>query len=117
MQLYIQNMFSIVKTQRAYCAKYRVRKAPSDNTIRRLYQKFITTGNLCNASHPRRRPRGCDENIKAIQGQRHPSPVFLTQNNIDLKLFHYKIQFTHRISSIEKPRRVDYVNFVLTNRR
>ncbi|XP_018315542.1 uncharacterized protein [Mycetomoellerius zeteki] len=40
-QLYIQNNFSIVKTQRAYRAKYRVKKAPSDHTIRHLHQKFL----------------------------------------------------------------------------
>ncbi|KYQ46877.1 hypothetical protein ALC60_14119 [Trachymyrmex zeteki] len=75
-QLYIQNNFSIVKTQRAYRAKYRVKKAPSDHTIRHLHQKFLGTGNLGNASHRgRRRPRRSDENIEAVQVSVQRSPT------------------------------------------
>lgn len=31
----------------------------------------------------------------------------------DLKLFPYKIQLTHRLLPIDKPRRLDYANFVV----
>lgn len=129
-QFYIQNMFSIVKTQRAYRAKYGVRTAPSDHTIRRLHKKFIATGNLGNASHQgRRRPRRSDENIEAVQvsdqtspttsGRRRSSQLEIPRTslrriiNFDLKLFPYKIQVTNRLLPIDKPRRVDYANFAV----
>jgi len=129
-QLYIQNMFSIVKTQHAYRAKYRVRKVSSDHTIRRLHQKCITIGSLSNVSHRgRRRPRRSDENIEAIQASVETSPTTSGRrrswqlgiprtslrriNNVHLKLFPYKIQLTNGLLPINKPRRLDYANFVV----
>ena len=40
-QLYIENKFSIVLTKRAWKNKNKVKTSPGDNTIRRLYAKFM----------------------------------------------------------------------------
>jgi len=95
-----------------------------------LHQKFITTGNLGNASHQgRRRPRRSDENIEAVQAsiERLPtksshhrsSQLGISRTSLrriirdDLKLFPYKIQVTLRFLPIDKPRLLDYANFVV----
>lgn len=57
--LYIENSRSIVLTQRAYRKKYRGKKAPSDNTIRRFVSNFFehgTVGDRQHAVHQRPRP-------------------------------------------------------------
>jgi len=44
----VENGRSIVKTQRAYRRKYRGKKAPSDNTIRHLAERFFKHGSVAN---------------------------------------------------------------------
>ena len=74
-QLYIQNNFSIVLTKRAWKNKNKVKTSPGDNTIRRLYAKFISSGSVGNASHlSRQRPRRSDENIGAVRASVAETP-------------------------------------------
>ena len=74
-QLYIENKFSIVLTKRAWKNKNKVKTSPGDNTIRRLYAKFISSGSVGNASHlSRQRPRRSDENIDAVRASVAETP-------------------------------------------
>lgn len=67
-ELYIQNQKSIVLTQRAYRRKYPRQKAPEPATIRAIYSKFTSTGDLNNVKRTTisRRARS-DANINAVR--------------------------------------------------
>ena len=75
-QLYIQNNFSIVLTQRAFRKKNKVKSAPVKNTIKSLYAKFVNTGSLSNASHAsRQRTSRSDKNIEAVRASIEETPT------------------------------------------
>lgn len=129
-QLYIQNNFSIVKTQRAFRKKNKVKSAPSKNTIKHLHQNFLSSGNLSNAKRPsRRRPRRSDENIEVVRASVERSPTTLGRRRAaqlgtsrrtleriihdDLHIFPYKIQVTQLLLPTDKPHRLDYAKFVV----
>lgn len=124
-QLYIQNNFSIVQTQREYRKIKKVKTAPTDVTIRRFYAKFIDHGNLNDASHASRmRTSRSDENIALVQASVDATPTTSTKRRskelnipettlrriirIDLKLFPYKIQMAHKLNPADYVRRVNY---------
>lgn len=67
-ELYIQNQKSIVLTQRAYRRKYPQYKAPEPATIRAIYSKFTSTGDLSNVKRTTiaRRARS-EANINAVR--------------------------------------------------
>lgn len=67
-ELYIENKKSIVRTQRAFRAKYPRRKAPGSKTIRANYSKFMSNGNLCDISPQVRQRKGRSaENIALVK--------------------------------------------------
>lgn len=129
-QLYIQNNFSIVKTKRAFRAKNKVKSAPGDNTIRRLYAKFMNSGNVNNASHSsRQRTRRSDENIEAVRASVEADPRTSSYHrsqelgiarttlrriiHSDLKMFPYKIQIAQKLNPADYPRRLDYAKWCI----
>lgn len=129
-QLYIQNNFSIVKTKRAFRKKNKVKSAPGDNTIRRLYAKFVENGNLGNASHAsRRRTKRTDENIEAVRASVEAEPrtsalrrsreLGLARETArliirkDLKLFPYKIQMAQKLNPADYVRRLNYAKWCI----
>ncbi|KAL7723793.1 hypothetical protein ACLKA6_000408 [Drosophila palustris] len=127
-QLYIQNNFSIVKTKRAFRAKNKVKSAPGDNTIRRLYAKFVNSGNVSNANHSsRQRTRRSDENIEAVRASIEADPrtssyhrsqelgiARTTLRRIihgDLKVYPYKIQMAQKLNPDDYTRRLQYAKW------
>nr|CAH7751173.1 unnamed protein product [Callosobruchus chinensis] len=86
-QLYIQNNFSIVKTQRAWRKNKKVKSAPSKNTIKRLHGRFLPSGTVGNPRRPnKKRPRRSEETIAAVQAsveapRRHEHPVCVVLQN------------------------------------
>lgn len=107
-ELYIKNQKSIVLTQRAYRAKYPRRKAPEAKTIRSLYSKFTTSGDLRNVHRQtiKRRARS-DTNIALVREHVAKNPNFsirdcamalsMSRSSLqrilkdDLKLMPYKV--------------------------
>lgn len=56
------------QTQRAYRRKYPRQKAPEQKTIRAIYSKFTSTGNLSDVKRPTRSRRArSDTNINAVR--------------------------------------------------
>nr|CAH7728865.1 unnamed protein product [Callosobruchus chinensis] len=129
-QLYIENNFSIVKTQRAWQKNKKVKSAPSTNTIKRLHRRLLSSGTVANPRRPnKKRPRRSEESIAAeqasieawprISGVRHSAELGIPRTTLrrilrdDFKLFPYKIQVTHRLLPTDKPCRLEYANFVV----
>lgn len=128
-QLYIQNNFSNVQTQRAFRKKFNVKSAPDVKTIKKLYAKFIS-GGLRDASHAsRKRTSRSRENIDAVRASVERSPrtsgvrrslqmgiprtTLRRIMRIDLGIFPYKIQLAHQLKPPDKVRRLNYGNWVV----
>lgn len=110
--------------------KNKIRSAPTKVTIKRLYEKFVSCGNLSNAKRPnKKRPRRSDENISAVRTSVETSPRTSSRRrsahlgiarttprriiHSDLALYPYKIQVTNKILPEDKPRRMNYAKFVI----
>lgn len=76
-ELYIENQKSIVRTQRAFRRKFPRQKPPDPKTIRTLYSKFISTGNLNDVLRLtiHRRAR-CNVNIALVRDDVARNPNF-----------------------------------------
>jgi len=100
---------SIIKTQRAYCKLYSVRKAPGKITIMKLVAKFRSVGSVLDKAHTgRHRTERTAENIELVRlsvlqspktsCRRRSQELSLSETTLrrilknDLKLFPYKIQ-------------------------
>lgn len=67
-ELFIQSKKSIVLTQRAYRRKYPRQKAPEPKTIRAIYSKFTSTGDLSDVKRQTKARRArSDANINAVR--------------------------------------------------
>ena len=125
LELYIQNQYSIVLTQRAFRAKFPKKKAPDPKTIRGLYSKIKSTGTLTNVpcSVKTRRARSNtnitiaqdlleeDPNLSAARGAQALGISKSSMRNIlhvDLKMFPYKIQMVQKLNPEDYPRRLQY---------
>nr|CAI5840289.1 unnamed protein product [Callosobruchus analis] len=81
-QLYIQNNFSIVKSQRAWRNSKKVKSAPSNNTIKRLQGRFLSSGTVANPRRPNnKRPRRSEGTITAVQATNIRCPSFCRIRN------------------------------------
>lgn len=129
-ELYIKNSFSIVKTQREFRAKNLVRKAPTKDTIKKIYEHFRSFGTLSNAKRPNQsRPVRSDLNIDLTResierepetsSRRRSLHIGVSDRSLrriihsDLHMFPYKIQITQKLLPADKPRRLAYANFVI----
>ena len=75
-ELYIKNNQSIVKTQREFCAKFKSRSAPAKNTIKKIYEKFTSTGYLGNSKKPNKpKPKRSHENIERVRRSIEENPT------------------------------------------
>lgn len=74
-EFYIKNNFSIIKTQREFRRKLNRRTAPTHNTIKGLYEKFISTGDLENKKpFERTKPKRSDEIIERVRKSLRDNP-------------------------------------------
>lgn len=118
----------LLKLNVPFVKKNKVKNAPGDNTIRRLYAKFVSCGSLSNASHAsKQRTRRSDENIKIVQDSVEGSPktssVRRSQElgiprttlrriiRCDLNMFPYKIQICQKLNTADYPRRLNYAKW------
>lgn len=123
--LYIENSRSIVLTQRAYRKKYRGKKAPSDNTIRRFVSNFFEHGTVGDRQHVvHQRPRRSNDLVEAVRESVAQDPTVSYRRRAqhfrvskttmwrilrkDLSLFPYKVQLTQKILPTDCPRCLEY---------
>lgn len=75
-ETYIENNFSIVKTQRELCRKFDSKSAPARQTIKRLHEKFVNTSDLRDKKRSQiSRPKRSHENIERVRESIRQNPM------------------------------------------